>query len=107
LVLLSVLKIVNINYLSISGSRFSVIPILNSFALSPIQRNEVDRKLFDLAKKTKIFIKEMNNCAIFTRADRGNVIVVLDGKTYVSKVRCSRIQRHMKLLREISKKELL
>jgi len=54
--------------------------------LSPIQRNEVDRKLFDLAKKTKIFIKEMNNCAIFTRADRGNVIVVLDGKTYVSKV---------------------
>ena len=62
------------------------LPILNSLALSSIQYNEVDRKLLDLAKKTKIFIKEMNNSVIFTRTDKGNVTVTLNGKIYVSKI---------------------
>ena len=50
-----------------------------------IQHNEVDRKLLDLAKETKIFIEEMNNSVIFTRADIGQC-QTLDDKMYVSKV---------------------
>jgi len=46
----------------------------------------VDKSLSQLAKDSRVFLKDMNDRIIFTRADKGNVTVALDRQVYISRV---------------------
>ena len=48
--------------------------------------NIIDRSLLQLAKDTRIFLRDINDRVIFTRADKGNVTVALDRQVYISRV---------------------
>ncbi|KYN26867.1 hypothetical protein ALC57_03751, partial [Trachymyrmex cornetzi] len=62
------------------------IPVLNNLASCSLHCTEVDRSLLQLAKDTRVFLRDMNDRVIFTRADKGNVTVALDRQMYISKV---------------------
>ncbi|KYN12032.1 hypothetical protein ALC57_15783, partial [Trachymyrmex cornetzi] len=62
------------------------LPVLNNLASCSLHCTEVDRSLLQLAKNTRVFLRDMNDRVIFTRADKENVTVALDRQMYISKV---------------------
>ena len=69
--------------ISISNHSF---PVLNNLASRSLHCTEVGRSSSQLAKDTKIFLRDMNDRIIFTRVDKGNATVALDRQVCISRV---------------------
>ena len=69
--------------ISISNHSF---PVLNSLASCSLYCTEINRSLSQLAKDTRVFLRDMNDRIIFTRADKGNMTVALNSQMYISRV---------------------
>ncbi|KYQ47801.1 hypothetical protein ALC60_13166, partial [Trachymyrmex zeteki] len=72
-----------IEWISISNHS---LPVLNNLASCSLHRTKEDRSLSQLAKDTRIFLRDMNDRVISTRADKSNVTIALDRQVYISKV---------------------
>ena len=65
--------------ISISNHSFSV---LNSLASCSLHCTEVNRSLSQLAKHTRVFLRDMNDRIIFICADKGNVTIASNRCTF-------------------------
>lgn len=65
--------------------RSHIFPSLDKFYNSNTRLSDMDTSLLKLYKETKLFIKH-NPDIIFTRADKGNTTVALDGIDYLRKI---------------------
>ena len=61
------------------------LPILKKLSFFSISKNDVNKKIAQLIKATKEFLKHNPNI-VFTKANKGNITVALNNNGYKSKV---------------------